>query len=285
MPNIISISSHVAFGAVGNRIIVPALEMLGVTVTAINTVQLPWHPGMNARFGVGTKIVPDDQSLTAMIDNLSQAPWLGQVGGLMSGYLGSPAQAGAIANLIRALKQANPNALYLCDPVIGDKNRAGNGGLYVPEATAIAIRHHLWPLADIVTPNLFEFGWMTDEASAFNTDIIKTAKALNKRHVVVTSIDAGNSRIGNLLVSKGTKSLISQNILSPTPNGTGDMLAALFLGSLVIGQTAINALNFAAGAVFSAIKRSNQTGELSLEPKHLRAVSDDAPVTLTVEDI
>ena len=274
MKNVIAISSHVAYGAVGNRIIVPALEALGTTVTCVNTVELPWHPGMNMRFGNGTRIVPEDAAFAAMIDNVANAPWLGDMDGLITGYLGAPAQAQTIAKLVKALKHANPDALYLCDPVIGD-----TGGLYVPEVTAIAIRQHLWPLADIVTPNLFEFGWMTQNTSTNINDIVSIARDLNKRHIVVTSVSAGENRIGNVLVSGGRAMLISHDVLSPTPNGTGDMVAALFLGNILRKSDAGVALANSVAAVLSAIKQSSVHHNFSLSPERLHALmgnkSDD----------
>jgi pyridoxine kinase len=39
-----------------------------------------------------------------------------------------------VARLVGAVREANPEALYMCDPVIGDA-----GGLYVPEALARAM--------------------------------------------------------------------------------------------------------------------------------------------------
>jgi pyridoxine kinase len=280
MPSIMTISSHVAYGAVGNRIMVPALEALGISVTALSTVELPWHPGMNAAFGKGGRIVHDDAAFAAMIDCLCNAPWLGQMDGMITGYLGSPAQAAAIAKLVLALKHANPAALYLCDPVIGDTN-----GLYVPEATANAIRDQFWPLADIVTPNLFEFGWMTGTAAADIAQIIKTAKSLNKHHVVVTSVNAGTDKTGNLLVTENQSSLISHNRLSPAPNGTGDMLAALFLGHIVQGNVATEALGKAASSVLSAINHANEHDKSSLSPEHLRGVMNmDEAVAMSIID-
>jgi pyridoxine kinase len=247
MASIITISSHVAYGAVGNRIMVPALEALGISVTALSTVELPWHPGMNAAFGKGARIVPDDLAFAAMIDCFCNAPWLPEIDGLITGYLGSPAQAAAIAKLVKALKQANPAALYLCDPVVGDIN-----GLYVPEATANAIRDQLWPLADIVTPNLFEFGWMTGMPAA---DII-----------------AKTDKTGNLLVTEDHSSLISHDTQPSAPNGTGDMLAALFLGYIVQGNTAAEALGKTASSVLSAINHANEHDKSSLSPEHLHDV-------------
>jgi hypothetical protein len=151
-PAVIVISSHVVRGAVGNRAAVFALESLGFPVWAVPTVTLPWHPG----HGRATRLVPDASEFAALINDLAHAPWLGEVGAIMTGYLGSSSQAAPIAALVRALKTLNPDAIYLCDPVIGDAS-----GLYVPETTAAAIRDHLMPLADIATPNRFELGWLT----------------------------------------------------------------------------------------------------------------------------
>ena len=279
-PSIITLSSHVAYGTVGNRIIVPALEALEIGGTALSTVQLPWHPGMNAAFGKGARIVPDEAAFAAIIENLCAAPWLGTMSGIITGYLGSAAQAFEIAKLVKALKRANPSALYLCDPVIGD-----NGGLYVPEPTAIAIREQLWPLADCVTPNQFEFGWITGQASVEPATIIETAKSLAKQHVIVTSCDAGEHKIGNLLVSGDRATMISHPALFPTPNGTGDLLAALFIGHLLKGENAEAALIKAAGGVFAAIKDTNHNQLSSLAPEHLRNVISGETSDMSVERV
>jgi pyridoxine kinase len=267
MTHVISISSHVAYGAVGNRIMVPAFEMLGFAVSAINTVQLPWHPGMNTQFGKGTKIVPDDNAFAAMIDNLAAAPWLSEIDGIITGYLGSPAQATAIAILVKALKHANPNALYLCDPVVGD-----NGGLYVPEETALAIRDHLWPIADIVTPNLFEFGWMTDTSHMGKDQLIEVAAGLGKRAVIITSASADALKISNVLVTSDVTYISSYPFLDGAPNGTGDMLAACFMARLINGKDDINAVYEAGLQVHHAISHAKTTSTDSLEPAYLRGM-------------
>ncbi len=268
--SVITISSHVAYGAVGNSIMVPALEALGISVSALSTVQLPWHPGMNAAYGKGTRIVPDDTSFAALLDNFCAAPWLKQIDGVVTGYLGSAAQAAAIAKFVAELKTANPTALYLCDPVIGDTNKTGGGGLYVFEPIAHAIRDHLWPLADIVTPNLFEFGWMTRQATVDLPNIIEAAKAANKRYVIVTSVEAGAGKIGNLIVSADDASLISHDEHSTPPNGTGDLLAALFLGHLLNNRSGQLALSNASSSVFAAI--ADAAGHRSLRPEHLHKI-------------
>ena len=87
--------------------------------------------------------------------DLERAPWLGEVAAVLSGYLGDAGQAEAVASLVAAVKARNPDAVYVCDPVMGD-----SGGLYVPEATAEALRDRLMPIADIATPNRYELEWM-----------------------------------------------------------------------------------------------------------------------------
>ena len=85
-PAVISISSHVARGTVGNRAVVLALESLGFPVWAVPTVTLPWHPG----HGPSTRIVPPPAQFAAMVDDLAGSPWLGEVGAVITGYFGSP---------------------------------------------------------------------------------------------------------------------------------------------------------------------------------------------------
>src|SRR5690606_18718273 len=124
----------------------------------------------------------------------AQAPWLGEVGAVLSGYLGAPEQAASVARLVGAVRARNRQARYLCDPVIGDA-----GGLYVPEATAAAIRDLLVPLADIATPNRFELEWLAGERLADNGAVARAALRLGPPTMLVTSAHALMAgSIGNL---------------------------------------------------------------------------------------
>src|SRR5690606_24934806 len=149
---VIVVSSHVARGSVGNRAAVFALETLGFPVWAVPTIILPWHTG----YGKATRIVPSEEQFAGLMAGLAATPWLGEVAGVLSGYLGNAAQAEGVASLVRALKARNPKALYVLDPVMGD-----SGGLYVKTEVAEAMRDLLMPLADIATPNRYELAWMS----------------------------------------------------------------------------------------------------------------------------
>ena len=101
---VIVVSSHVARGAVGNRAAVFALQQLGFPVWAVPTVVLPWHPG----HGPATRIVPDPGQFAALVRDLESSPWIGEVGAVLSGYLGDADQAVAVASLVSAVDEESP---------------------------------------------------------------------------------------------------------------------------------------------------------------------------------
>lgn len=257
-PAIIVISSHVVRGTVGNRAAVFALEALGFPVWAVPTIALPWHPG----HGPATRIVPPNDSFAAMLADLERAPWLGEVGGVLTGYLGDAAQAEPVARLIAAVKARNPNAPYVCDPVIGDQS-----GLYVPQATAEAIRDFLLPLADIATPNRHELDWLTGRVSADNREVIEAARMASARTMVVTSAPAGKGRIGNLLVERDSAWLAAHDLMDRPPNGLGDMTAALLLAHRLDGLSLREALAQTTASVLDCLAAAVARGsdELMLE--------------------
>ena len=256
---VIVVSSHVARGAVGNRAAVFALQQLGFPVWAVPTVVLPWHPG----HGPATRIVPDPGQFAALVRDLESSPWIGEVGAVLSGYLGDADQAVAVASLVSAVKARNPRALYLCDPVMGDA-----GGLYVPEATAAAMRDLLMPLADIATPNRFELEWLAGETLGDNRAIGQAALRMGPSRMLVTSAHALMAgSIGNLLVTPREVILAEHRSVPKPPNGTGDLAAALFLARLMEGRSAEKALQMTAAAVFEVVARAvkRQADELMLE--------------------
>lgn len=256
---VIVVSSHVVRGTVGNRAAVFALETLGFPVWAVPTVMLSWHPG----HGPATRIVPPAADFAAMLGDLERAPWLGEVGAVLSGYLGNAGQAEAVASLVAAVKARNPSALYLCDPVIGDA-----GGLYVPEATAAAIRDLLLPAADIAVPNRHELAWLSGCAVADNRSVIEAALACAPPRMLVTSAHAMLAgSVGNLLVDEDSAMLVEHRLVERAPNGPGDLMAALFLARLLDGQDGQKALQTATASVFEVMARATKRGadELMLE--------------------
>ncbi|RCS23611.1 pyridoxal kinase PdxY [Phyllobacterium salinisoli] len=256
---VIVISSHVVRGSVGNRAAVFALETLGHPVWAVPTVILPWHPG----HGPATRIIPDQKQFDALIADLERAPWLGEVGAVLSGYLGEASQAASVARLVGAVKATNPRARYLCDPVIGDEK-----GLYVPEATAIAIRDRLMPLADMATPNRFELAWLTGVPLEDNKTIMEAALEAGPATMLVTSaVPMMTGSTGNILLTPTLAMMAEHRHVDGPTNGLGDLTAALFLARTMAGLSHEKILQGTTSAVFEIMARAAKRGadELMLE--------------------
>lgn len=256
---VIVISSHVVRGSVGNRAAVFALETLGHPVWAVPTVILPWHPG----HGPAKRIVPPAEQFDDLIADLERAPWLGEITGIMSGYLGNAAQASSVARLVKTIKEKNKKVLYLCDPVIGDEK-----GLYVPEATAIAIRDELMPLADISTPNRFELAWLAGADLPDNKAVMQAALYAGPATMLVTSAHpmlAGGT--GNLLINHTLALLAEHRLVTGPTNGLGDLTSALFLARMLSGIELEQVLQRTTASVFEIMARSAKRGadELMLE--------------------
>lgn len=256
---VIVISSHVARGSVGNRAAVFALETLGHPVWAVPTIILPWHPG----HGRATRIIPDAGQFKAMLKDLEGAPWLGEIAGVLTGYMGDEAQVGAVASLVKAVRAKNPDALYVCDPVMGDLD-----GLYIKQEIAAGIRDELVPLADIVTPNRYELSWMTGRDLSDPRSTMEAAAALGTPTALVTSAPAlMRGFTGNLLLSGGEAWMAEHRIIDNPPNGLGDLTGAVFLARLLDGMNMSKALQTTTAAVFEILARTARRGgdELQLE--------------------
>ena len=263
-PAIIVISSHVARGTVGNRAAGFALEVLGFPVWIVPTVTLPWHPGHFVTAGAGHRIVPRIEDFTSTLEDLAGSPWIGEVGAVLSGYLGEAAQAQPVADLVGAVKAKNPNAIYALDPVTGD-----NGRLYVPQEQAKAIRDILRPLADVTKPNPFELGLLAQaEEISSNEDLVKAARSLTAQTVLVTSaFGMMKGTIANLLVQGSSVNLAEHRLVDGPLNGLGDLTAALFLGNMMQLGDANKALQKTSASVYEAMSVAAHFGsdELKLE--------------------
>ena len=183
--------------------------------------------------------------------------------GIISGFLANPEQAESIARLVTDLREENPDLVYLCDPVIGDE-----GGLYVREETAEAIKTLLLPLATIATPNRFELSWLAGEPLDDNTATMKAALALGPKEVVATSAHAMlKDGVAALYVGETRAFLAEHPRVESPPNGLGDLFSALFMAARLAGKPADEALETSTASVYEILARAVREGsdELQLE--------------------
>ncbi|WP_119316863.1 pyridoxal kinase PdxY, partial [Calidithermus terrae] len=203
--NILSIQSWVSYGHVGNAAAVFPLQRMGFEVWAIHTVQFSNHTGYGAWKGM---ILPPEH-LSEVVEGIAERGVLGQCDAVLSGYMGGGGTAEAILSALRRVREANPGALYCCDPVMGDVGR----GVFVRPEIPEVMRTRVVPQADVVTPNQFELELLTGHSVRTLDDALEAARHLRDqvrpqgpRIVVATSLlreEAPDGHIETLAVADG----------------------------------------------------------------------------------
>jgi len=260
-PTVLSLSSQVAYGHVGNSATIVALQTLGCTVIDIPTIILSSHPG----HGTCASMEVPAEKIDEFIKILAQQGRLDRVDAVISGYIKTPEQVETIKKAVELIKAKNPAAIYCCDPVIGDELP----GIYVAQAVAEAIKRDLIPISDIITPNLFEFEYLTGGQVTIMKDCIRQSREKFKAHVLLTSAPVDdNKTCSNLLISPDQAWMCTSPRRDRIANGTGDLLTGLFVGHYLTTQSYNKALSYACGQLTSVLEKSTQEGgdELTLTP-------------------
>jgi pyridoxine kinase len=245
--NVLSFQSEVVYGYVGQRAARFALQRLGHDLWAIPTVILSNHTGYPRVEGQAV----DPVLIALLVEGSTANGLLARCDAVLSGYLGSAAQADIVAAAVRGVKAANPKAVYCLDPVFGDNGRA-----YAKPGVAEAMARTLLPLSDIVTPNTFELSSLTSVAIRDASDALVAARRLARPLVVATSAPAGPDRIGVLAVAGNEAWFASTPRLENAPHGAGDLFAALFLAARLEGRDLRTALERATSSVFAVLEKS-----------------------------
>ena len=250
---ILSISSRVVRGHVGNSAAAFALQRLGLEVFEVPTLVWNHHPGHGRPKGL--VMAPGD--LAGLLERFAEGPWGLEIGMVVTGYLANPAQVSVVAEAIARLKALDPSVFYVCDPVCGDE-----AGPYVPAEVIDALRAALVPLADAITPNRHELGMISTRPVSSNAMIEKAVRQLAPTIALVSSAHAVESNsIANLVVVRGEPSRLYQTPrLSAAPNGTGDLLTALFAGRLALGAHPLESAAKAIAAVHDVIETTANEG-------------------------
>jgi pyridoxine kinase len=265
--NILSLQSWVAYGHVGNAAAMFPLQRLGAEVWAVNTVQFSNHPGYGSFAG---KVFSGAQ-IDGLVGGIAALGVLGRVDSVLSGYVGDVAVGGAILGAVRRVREANPAAIYCCDPVIGDSGP----GVYVRPGIAEFLRDQALAEADIATPNQFELTWLTGMPIATLADAKAAVAVLQTRMrpaglrcVLLTSLatDATPDESIDMLAAEGASChLLRTEKLPAVFNGAGDALAGLFLLHRMRSGDAAVALGAAGAAIHGVLRATVASGARELQ--------------------
>lgn len=251
MKTVLSIQSQVAGARVGNSVAAFAIERLGVRAVQLPTVLLGRRPDLGPPGGGPLSA----ETLFALLEALRASGLLAQVDTVLVGYLGSEAQVGFVREAIEMIQASNRAARVVIDPVMGDTTT----GLYVAPAVATAIAEVLVPRADLITPNLFELGYLGGAAVSSLAEARETAHRLN-RACLVTSIPLEGGSVGVLYAAATGDWLAETPRLPFDPKGAGDLLTALFTARRTRGEAPAVALEAAVGATHDVLLRTLAQG-------------------------
>ncbi|QNK82280.1 pyridoxal kinase [Nakamurella sp. PAMC28650] len=281
---ILSIQSSVAYGHVGNSAATFPLQRLGHDVWPVLTVHFSNHTG----YGSWRGQVLDSAVVSDVIKGIDDLGLLGTVDAVLTGYQGSPGVAEVVLDTVARIRRLNRDVVYCCDPVMGDVDR----GMFVLPGVPELIRDRVVPVADVVTPNVFELAYLAGVTLDEIADLpgllaaVQRVRAMGPSTVLVTSVNgavggpgpdtaagpdtpagpdtaAGLGEIAMLAVDPTGAFLVRTPRLPISVNGAGDVTAALFLAHLRSGiQTALARV---ASSVYAILRRTAEVGAREIQ--------------------
>lgn len=266
MPLAIVLSSFVAGSRVGGVPQALALAALGVEPVLVPTVLFGRRPGQGAPPG-GAAV--DDAIFRGVLEGVSSRGLLSYADAVVTGYFASAGQVEAAAALIEAVRAAprggetgpaaTDRVLVVVDPIMGDHPE----GLYVREEVARAVEDRLVPLADHLTPNLWELERLSGERLETPASVAAAARSLG-RPVLTTSVAVGAGRIGAVYADAEAAWLFAHSRWAEAPHGTGDLVAAVYAAALIEGVTGAQAAERAIRTVAEAVAAAEAWGSPEL---------------------
>ncbi|MCQ9121640.1 pyridoxal kinase [Rodentibacter pneumotropicus] len=267
MKNVLSIQSHVVYGFAGNKSATFPMQLLGVDVWALNTVQFSNH----TQYGKWTGMVIPQEQIREIVTGLDNIEKLQECDALLSGYLGSPEQVDQILYALEQIKKHNPNAIYLCDPVMPNPEKI----CVVANGVREALIEKAIPVADIMTPNLNELRQLSDFPINSFDDVLKAVRALLDKGVKkvlvkhlgkVGKINDPDTFEIIMATAEGiwhlSRPLYPFNF---EPVGVGDLIAGTFLANLLNGKSDVEAFEAMNNEVAGVMKTTFELNSYELQ--------------------
>ena len=275
---ILSIQSHVVYGYVGNKAATYPLQSMGYDVWPVNTVQFSNHTG----YGKFQGDIFSREHIKNIITGLENIGVVNQCQAILSGYMGSEDTCLEVMETVKKFKAQNSKIIYLCDPVMGNNN------CFVKPEVVDFFKKQL--SADIITPNQFEAEMLSGLAIKTIADLKKIASYFHNLGIsiiVITGIQGlaeTNHGLG-IFVSNGREQHLiktQEYQFKTPPNGMGDLFSAVFLGSYLNNNNALEATKNAAYYMDLVVKNTH-----ALEMRELQIISTryDNTIKRTIESI
>ena len=256
---ILSIQSLVAYGHAGNSAALFPLQRLGRVVWPVMTVHFSNHTG----YGDWRGPLLTAQDVADVIAGVEDRGAFGSCEAVLSGYQGAEDVGAVVLDAVARVKAASPEAVYCCDPVMGDVGR----GMFVRPGIPEFMRDRVVPAADVVTPNHFELDFLAGTTTTTLDGLLEAAdrvRASGPSVVLVTSTileDTPDDTLDMVAVSADGAWRIRTPRLTVSPPGAGDLTAAVFLANLLDGHPLETVLARTTSSVFAVVDATTAAGE------------------------
>ncbi|WP_040977459.1 pyridoxal kinase PdxY [Necropsobacter massiliensis] len=265
MKNILSIQSHVVYGYAGNKSATFPMQLLGVDVWALNTVQFSNH----TQYGKWTGMVVPKEQIGEIVAGIDAIGELHHCDAVVSGYIGSAEQVEEIINALHKIREKNPRVLYLCDPVMGHPDK----GCIVADGVKEGLINLAMAQADIMTPNLVELRELSGLTVENFDQAIEAVKAILRKgpkKVLVkhlSKVGQNPQQFEMLLANQDGIWHIARPLhpFDKEPVGVGDLTAGLFIANLLNGKSDVDAFEHTANAVNDVMAITHQHGSYELQ--------------------
>ena len=239
MKHVLSIQDLSCTGRCSLTVALPILSAMGCRCTVLPTTVLSSHTGFPN---------PHRRGLTEHIDPIARH-WKSlnmNFDAIGVGYLADPQQAEAVKQVIDTFP-----ALTVVDPAMGD-----HGKLYrsiTPEQ--VQAMAGLCRKGNVLLPNMTEAAFLTgipyreDPDAGYLRELTAGMLSFGADAVVITGVSGKHGTIGFCGKACGEEFSYEAPCIQSQFHGTGDMFAAVLLGSMMAGHDVKAAATLAAGFV------------------------------------
>jgi pyridoxine kinase len=250
--NILSIQSLVAYGHAGNSAALFPLQRLGFDVWPVITVHFSNHTG----YGEARGPLLTSSDIAEVIRGVEDRGALDRCDAVLSGYQGAEDVGSVILDAVRNVKGRNPDAIYFCDPVMGDVGR----GFFVRPGIPEFMRDKVVPAADVITPNQFELAFLAGTETKTLDEVVQAAdfvRSTGPGVVLVTSViteETPEDSLDMVAVSDEGAWIVRTPRLPINPPGAGDLTSAVFLANVLDGHDLPTALARTTSSVYAVME-------------------------------